>query len=94
MDSAELPRLIYLVLLGAAVVGWFIAENRGNLGQTARMAMAWGMIFVGIVTSLVTGLVANGGVFLGSLSWVAMGVAVVATVAAVVGYYYFATREA
>lgn len=49
MDSSELPRLIYLVLLGAAVVGWFIAENRGNLGQTARMAMAWGMIFVGIV---------------------------------------------
>jgi aspartyl protease family protein len=49
MDNADLPRLIYLVLLGAAVVGWFIAENRGNLGATARMAMAWGMIFVGIV---------------------------------------------
>lgn len=49
MDSADLPRLIYLVLLGAAVVGWFLAENRGNLGATARMAMAWGMIFVGLV---------------------------------------------
>lgn len=49
MDSADLPRLLYLVLLGAAVVGWFIAENRGNLGGTARMAMVWGMIFVGLV---------------------------------------------
>lgn len=49
MDNAELPRLIYLVLLGAAVVGWFIAENRGNLGATARMAMAWGMIFIGLI---------------------------------------------
>ena len=49
MDSADLPRLLYLVLLGAAVVGWFIAENRGNLGGTARMALVWGMIFVGIV---------------------------------------------
>lgn len=49
MDSAELPRLLYLVLLGAAVIGWFIAENRGNLGGTARMALVWGMIFVGIV---------------------------------------------
>ncbi len=49
MDSQDLPRLIYLVLLGAAVVGWFLAENRGNLGKTSRMAMAWGMIFVGIV---------------------------------------------
>ena len=51
MDSADLPRLIYLVLLGTAVAGWFIAENRGNLGQTARMAMAWGMIFIGIVAA-------------------------------------------
>lgn len=49
MDSDDLPRLLYLVLLGAAVVGWFVAENRGNLGKTARMAMAWGMIFVGMV---------------------------------------------
>lgn len=49
MDSTDLPRLIYLVLLGAAVTGWFIAENRGNLGKTARMAMVWGMIFVGVV---------------------------------------------
>jgi aspartyl protease family protein len=49
MDSSDLPRLIYLVLLGAAVAGWFIAENRGNLGRTARMAMVWGMIFVGMV---------------------------------------------
>ena len=52
MDSSELPRLIYLVLLGAAVVvGWFLAENRGNLGKSARMAMAWGMIFRGIVAA-------------------------------------------
>ncbi len=49
MDSTDLPRLIYLVLLGAAVVGWYLAENRGNLGKTARMGLAWGMIFVGIV---------------------------------------------
>lgn len=49
MDNSELPRLIYMVLLGAAVVGWFIAENRGNLGATARMAMAWGMIFIGLI---------------------------------------------
>lgn len=49
MDSEDLPRLLYLVLLGAAVVGWFIAENRGRLGATARMAFAWGLIFVGAV---------------------------------------------
>lgn len=51
MDSNDLPRLIYLVLLGAALVGWFLAENRGKLGKSARMALAWGMIFVGIVAA-------------------------------------------
>ena len=81
--------LILLINLGA-LLGWLgsIVMRLEIPGAVLRM------IFVGIVTSLVTGLVANGGVFLGSLSWVAMGVAVVATVAAVVGYYYFATREA
>ena len=49
MDSVELPRLIYLVLLGTAITGWFIAENRQNLGKTARTAFAWGLIFVGII---------------------------------------------
>ncbi len=51
MDSADLPRLIYLVLLGTAVAGWFIAENRGNLGKTARMAVAWGLIFIGVIAA-------------------------------------------
>ena len=49
MDNGELPRLIYLVLLGTAVAGWFIAENRETLGKTARTAMVWAMIFLGLV---------------------------------------------
>ncbi|MDJ0639568.1 MAG: TIGR02281 family clan AA aspartic protease [Paracoccaceae bacterium] len=49
MDNGELPRLIYLVLLGTAVAGWFIAENRNSLGKTARAALVWGMIFLGFV---------------------------------------------
>lgn len=49
MDSDELPRLIYLVLLGAAVVGWFLAENRQSLGQSTRQVLVWGMIFVGLI---------------------------------------------
>lgn len=49
MDSAELPRVFYLVILGAAVLGWLVAENRGNLGRTLRMALVWGLIFLGVV---------------------------------------------
>jgi aspartyl protease family protein len=49
MDSADIPRVAYLVLLGVAVAGWFIAENRNSLGKTMRMALAWGLIFLGVV---------------------------------------------
>ena len=48
MQSDDIASLLYLVLLGTAIVGWFIAENRKNLGQTARMALAWGLIFLGV----------------------------------------------
>lgn len=80
--------LILLINLGA-LLGWLgsIVMRLETSGAVLRM------IFVGIVTSLLTGLIANGGVVLGSLSWLAMGVAVVATAAALVGYYYFARRE-
>lgn len=49
MTSVETGHLAYLVILGIAVVGWFIAENRASLGQTVRTALAWGFIFLGLV---------------------------------------------
>lgn len=51
MENLDLDRLIYLTILGAAILGWFIAENRGNLGKAARMLVAWGMIFIGFVAA-------------------------------------------
>ena len=49
MDEFDFPRLLYLVILGAAVIGWLLAENRQNLGSTLRMALAWVLIFVGAI---------------------------------------------
>ncbi len=49
MDSADLPRLIYLVILGTALAGWLLAESRANLSRTLRMMIAWGLIFIGII---------------------------------------------
>jgi aspartyl protease family protein len=49
MDGDNIGRLFYLILLGAAVGGWFIAENRKSLGKAARQAAAWGLIFVGVI---------------------------------------------
>ena len=52
MDGDNIGRLAYLVLLGLAVGGWFIAENRANLGRTARQAAVWGLIFVGAIAAV------------------------------------------
>ena len=49
MDSADLPRLIYLVILGTALAGWLLAESRANFSRTIRMLIAWGLIFIGLL---------------------------------------------
>ena len=49
MDSSDFPRLVYLVILLTAVVGWLIAENRNSLGKTARSLIVWGLIFIGVM---------------------------------------------
>ncbi len=49
MDSSDVGRLIYLGLLLAAVGGWLLVEYRGRLGVALRTAMAWGLIFVGVM---------------------------------------------
>lgn len=49
MDTNDLPRLVYLVLLLAVVGGYFLIESRRNLGKTAQQAAIWGLIFLGAI---------------------------------------------
>ncbi len=49
MDGEDFGRLLYLGLLLAAVGGWLLVEYRGRLGVALRTAMAWGLIFVGVM---------------------------------------------
>ena len=49
MDGDNFARLAFLLLLLVAVGGWVIVEFRNRMGQALRMAMAWGLIFVGVV---------------------------------------------
>ena len=49
MESTDLPRLIYLVILGTALAGWLLAESRSNFSKTLRMMIAWGLIFLGVI---------------------------------------------
>lgn len=52
MSSFELGNVIYLILLLAMVLTWFVAQNRQSLGKTAQQALAWGLIFVGVIAAI------------------------------------------
>lgn len=52
MDSYDTGRLIYLVLLGSVIGAYFFVSNRDKLGQMARQAVLWGLIFVGVIAGV------------------------------------------
>lgn len=47
MTGDETAHLIYLVLLGSAIAGYFVVSSREGLGKLVQQALMWGMIFVG-----------------------------------------------
>ncbi len=49
MDGENIGRLTYLVLLAAALLMWFITQNRQSLGKTMQQVAAWVFIFVGVI---------------------------------------------
>lgn len=51
LDSFDTGRLIYLVLLGLMVVGWFVAQGRGNWNKTLQFVAIWAFIFGGVIVS-------------------------------------------
>lgn len=52
MSEIDPGRLVYLILLLAAVGGWFFAQGRANLGKMSQHAMIWGLIFVGVIAAV------------------------------------------
>ncbi|MEM8631158.1 MAG: TIGR02281 family clan AA aspartic protease [Pseudomonadota bacterium] len=49
MTGDDYGRLAYLVLLGAAVGGYFLVAERRNIGKLFRQAALWGLIFLGVI---------------------------------------------
>ncbi|UWP96445.1 TIGR02281 family clan AA aspartic protease [Aliiroseovarius crassostreae] len=52
MTADDIGRLAYLALLLTAVAGYFISENRFNLGKTLRHALIWVFIFIGAMAGV------------------------------------------
>lgn len=51
MNEDEYGRLIYLVLLGCVIAGYFLVANRDRLGEAARGAVLWVFIFLGVAVT-------------------------------------------
>lgn len=51
MTGDDFARLAYLIILGSAITGWLVVESRGRMGQMARQALAWLLIFVGLAAA-------------------------------------------
>lgn len=51
MSGDDFARLAYLIILGSAIIGWLVVESRGRMGQAARQALAWLLIFVGLAAA-------------------------------------------
>lgn len=51
MDSFETGRLIYLAVLGGALLLWFLLYNRSSLNKTLQHISVWVLIFVGTIAA-------------------------------------------
>lgn len=80
--------LILLVVMGL-VTGW-IASVLTRVEQRREVLTLMG---IGLVASIAGGLMSNSGTFLGSLSWLATGVALVSSAAALAAYRYYLNRS-
>ena len=49
MEGESVARLIYLLLLGAVLLGWFLAANRQRLNRSLQQALLWLLLFAGVV---------------------------------------------
>lgn len=49
MDGEIFARVAYLGIILVALGGWIMVEFRQRMGQALRMALAWGLIFIGMM---------------------------------------------
>ena len=52
MTDFDPANLVYLVVLGCAVMLWFLAANRHSMGRNLQQAAVWGLIFIGVIAAI------------------------------------------
>jgi len=51
MNDPDYARFAYLALLGTVLVVWFMMHNRQSLNKLVQQAVAWGLIFLGVIAA-------------------------------------------
>lgn len=51
MTGEQTASLIYLVLLGSVIAGYFFLSGRTNIGQSLRQAGVWALLFIGVIAA-------------------------------------------
>lgn len=51
MDTDSAAKLVYLVLLGSAVLFWYVVTVRRQLGYAMQQAAAWALLFAGVMAA-------------------------------------------
>jgi len=51
MNEFEFGNLVYLGILGCAIVFWFVTNHRQSFGKSLQQGLAWLLIFVGVVAA-------------------------------------------
>lgn len=80
--------LLVLIVLGATL-GWLASI----LARTEAPGSILRQVALGMIISVVTGEIANDGTIIGSLSFLSLGVALAASIAALVLYHAIFTRR-
>lgn len=52
MNTDQIMQVAFLVLLGCAILGSYIAANKTNLSKVAQQATIWGLIFLGTIAAV------------------------------------------
>jgi aspartyl protease family protein len=52
MGEHETGRLIYLVLLGGALLTYMLVSNRAQMGSMLRGTVLWALIFIGVIAAV------------------------------------------
>lgn len=51
MSSDDFGSLIYLVVLGCAVIFWFVTNHRQSFSKSIQQGLAWLLIFIGVIAA-------------------------------------------